>query len=162
MIALEQSVPAHGMHKCACHGHEWKFAGVCSYSIADLYTSLMQQGAVVVETQWKWELMLAAKLECKTRNQVVHLAFVEQVGDLHFTHRSAHGGQACKYAFEGSNELLHELEASFPDAFAEPKYPITEHHMPLTIPLIDPGQPPPQCKLYPSSSLELEELRKQV
>ena len=34
--------------------------------------------------------------------------------------------------------------------------------MPLTIPLIDPGQPPARRKLYPLSSLELEELRKQV
>ena len=60
--------------------------------IADLCLSLMKWGAIIVETQRKWELLSVAKFPCKTRNDVVHLAFVEQVGDLHFTHRSAHGG----------------------------------------------------------------------
>ena len=39
-IALEQLVPIHGMHKCACYGHEWKVAGVCTNPIADLCPSL--------------------------------------------------------------------------------------------------------------------------
>ena len=72
-----------------------------------------------METQQKWELLSAAKFACKAQNGIAHLAFVEQVGDLHFTHRSVHGGQAREYEFEGSKELLSELEASFPDVFAE-------------------------------------------
>ena len=46
----------------------------------------------VIEAQRKWELPSAAKFAHKICNDIVHLAFVEQVGDLHFTHRSAHGG----------------------------------------------------------------------
>ena len=79
---------------------------------------------------------------------------------MHFTHRSAHGGQAHEAAFEGSTELLSELEAKFPNVFAEPKFPITEHRTPFTIPLIDPAVQPKRQKLYPMSTLELDELRK--
>ena len=39
IIALEQLLPAHGVHKCACCGHEWKVTGVCSNPIADLRPS---------------------------------------------------------------------------------------------------------------------------
>ena len=45
---------------------------------------------------------------------------MEQVGDLNFTHRSTHGGLAHEYEFKRSKKLLSELEASFPDVFAEP------------------------------------------
>ena len=68
----------------------------------------------------------------------MYLTLVEQVGDLNFTHRSAHGGQAHKAKFEGSQELLDELKAAHPNIFAEPEYPITENRTPFTIPLIDP------------------------
>ena len=34
--------------------------------------------------------------------------------------------------------------------------------MPFTIPLIDPSVQPKKCKLYPMSSLELEEQQKQI
>ena len=70
---------------------------------------------------------------------MVYLALVEQVGDLNFTHRSAHGGQAHEAKFEGSQELLNELKAAHPQIFAEPVYPITENHTPFTILLIDPS-----------------------
>ena len=40
MVALEHLVPAHGMHKCACCGNQWKLGGVCSNPIADLCLSL--------------------------------------------------------------------------------------------------------------------------
>ena len=85
------------MHECVCCGNRWKVNGVCANPIAELRPSLTNQGAVVVETQRKWELLPAAKFARETRNEVVHLAFVEPVGDLHFTHRSAHGGQARAY-----------------------------------------------------------------
>ena len=44
----------------------------------------------------------------------VYLALVEQVGDLNFTHQSAHGGQAHEAWFEGSQELLEELKSAHP------------------------------------------------
>ena len=69
----------------------------------------------------------------------MYLALVEQVGDLNFTHRSAHGGQAHEAKFEGSQGLLDELKAAHPSIFAEPEYPITKNRMPFTIPLIDPS-----------------------
>ena len=69
----------------------------------------------------------------------MYLALVEQVGDLNFTHRPAHGGQAHEAKFEGSQELLDELKAAHPQIFAEPVYPITENHTPFTILLLDPN-----------------------
>ena len=41
-------------------------------------------------------------------------------------------------------------------------YPITDNRVPFTIPLIDPGVQPKKHKLYPMSSLKLEELQKQI
>ena len=108
------------MHDCACCGNRWKVDGVCANPIADLCPSLIKLGAVIVETQRKWKLLSAAKFAHEIHNDIVHLAFVEQVGDLHFTHQSVHGGLAREYESEGSKELLSELEASFPDMFAEP------------------------------------------
>ena len=70
---------------------------------------------------------------------MVYLALVEQVGDLNFKHRSAHGGQAHEAKFEGSQELMDELKAAYPQIFAEPVYPITKNCTPFTIPLIDPS-----------------------
>ena len=69
----------------------------------------------------------------------MYLALVEQVGNLNFTHRSAHGGQAHEAKFEGSQELLDELKAAHPQIFAELVYLITKNRMPFTIPLIDPS-----------------------
>ena len=70
---------------------------------------------------------------------MVYLASVEQVGDLNFTHRSSHGGQAHEAKFEGSQELLDELKATHPEIFAEPVYPITKNCTPFTTPLINPS-----------------------
>ena len=70
---------------------------------------------------------------------MVYLALVEQVGNLNFMHRSAHGGQAHEAKFEGSQELLDELKAAQQGIFAKPVYPITENRMLFTIPLIDPS-----------------------
>ena len=69
----------------------------------------------------------------------MYLVLVEQVGDLNFTHRSAHGGQAHEAKFEGSQELLDKLKAAHPQIFAELVYPITENCMLFTIPLMDPS-----------------------
>ena len=69
----------------------------------------------------------------------MYLALVEQVGNLNFMHRSAHGGQAHEAKFEGSHELLNELKAAHPQIFAEPVYLITKNRMPFTIPLIEPS-----------------------
>ena len=87
------------------------------------------------------------------------MALIEECADLNFTHRSAHGGQVKEAAFEGSRELLGELETAFPKVFDEPSYPITANRTPFTIELVDPALPPKRRKLYPMSSLELDELR---
>ena len=47
-------------------------------------------------------------------------ALVEQVGNLNFKHRSAHGGQAREAKFGVSQELLNELKAAHPKIFAKP------------------------------------------
>ena len=86
------------------------------------------------------------------------MALIEECADLNFTHRSAHGGQVKEAAFEGSRELLGELETAFPKVFDEPQYPITANRTPFTIELVDPALPPKCKKLYPMSSLELDEL----
>ena len=70
---------------------------------------------------------------------MVYLALVEQVGNLNFMHRSAHGGQVHESKFEGSQELLDELKAAHPQIFAKPVHLITENRTPFTIPLIDPS-----------------------
>ena len=46
--------------------------------------------------------------------------------------------------------------------FDEPQYPITANRTPFTIELVDPALPPKCRKLYPMSSLELDELRTQI
>ena len=114
------------------------------------------------ESNRAWETVSASKFAKLARTQPVFLATVEQVmGDLHFTHRAAHGGEVAA-RFEGSAELLEELETEFPKVFADPVFPICDDRTPLTIPLIDPATPPHCRKLYPLSGLELEELCKQV
>ena len=51
-------------------------------------------------------------------------------------HRAAHGSD-IEHRFEGSTKLLAELEQEYPRVFAEPEFPITEHRMPFSIPLVD-------------------------
>ena len=67
---------------------------------------------------------------------------IEECADLNFTHLLAHGGQVKEAAFEGSHELLGELESVFPKVFDEPQYPITANHTLFTIELVDPALPP--------------------
>ena len=90
------------------------------------------------------------------------MALIEECADLNFTHRLAHGGQVKEAAFEGSHELLGELEAAFPKVFDEPQYPITANRTPFTVELVNPALPPKRRKLCPMSSLELDELRTQI
>ena len=82
--------------------------------------------------------------------------------DLTFTHRLAHGRQVKEAAFEGSREFLGELESAFPKVLYELQYPITANRIPFTIELVDPALPPKRRKLYPMSSLELDELHTQI
>ena len=90
------------------------------------------------------------------------MALIEECADLNITHWSAHGGQVKEAAFEGSCELLGELESIFPTVFDEPQYPITANRTPFTIELVDPALPPKRRKLYPMSSLELDKLSSQI
>ena len=92
---------------------------------------------MVFESARAWECISAKQFDKIAHVSTVCLVLVEQVGDLNFTHRSAHGGQAHEAKFEGSQELLNELKAAHPQIFAEPVYPITKNCMTFTIPLID-------------------------
>ena len=65
---------------------------------------------MVFETARDWECVSGSKFVRIAAVSPVYLALVEQVGDLNFTHRSAHGGQAHEARFEGSQELLEELK----------------------------------------------------
>ena len=94
---------------------------------------------MVFESARAWECVSAKQFDKIARVSTVYLALEEQEGDLNFTHRSAHSGQAHEAKFEGSQELLDELKAAHPQIFAEPVYPITENHIPFTILLIDPS-----------------------
>ena len=66
------------------------------------------------ESAGDWECVSASKFAKIAAISLVYLALVEQVGDLHFTHRSAHGGQTHEARFEGSQELLDELKSAHP------------------------------------------------
>ena len=94
---------------------------------------------MVFESARAWECVSAKQFDKIAHVSMVYLVLIEQVGDLNFTHRSAHSGQAHEAKFEGSQELLNELKAAYPQIFAEPVYPITENCTPFTIPLIDPS-----------------------
>ena len=59
------------------------------------------------------------------------------VGELHFTHRAAHGSETIGIKTAASERLLDDLECEFPEVFAEPKYPILEGRDPFRIKLID-------------------------
>ena len=106
------------------------------------------------ETNRTWELVSASKFVKQTKSQVVFLATVEQIGALDVTHRAAHGSKV-EHRFEGSTELLAELEQEYPRVFAEPEFLITEHRTPFSIPLVDLMVQLTQRKLYPWPLLEL-------
>ena len=113
---------------------------------------------MVSESVRDWECISAFKFAKITAVSPVYLVLVEQVGDLNFTHRSVHGGQAHEAQFLGSQKLLEGLKSAHPLIFAELEYPSTDNRMPFTIPLINPSVQPKKCKLYPMLSLALEEL----
>ena len=108
-----------------------------------------------------WELVSAAKFARQSKSQPIFLATLEAIGKLNVTHRAAHGS-SVEHRFEGSKELLSELENEFPRVFSEPAFPITHNRTPFSIPLVDPTVQPKHQKLYPLSALELEELKTQV
>ena len=93
------------------------------------------------ETNCTWELVSASKFVKQTKSQVMFLATVEQIGALNVMHRAAHGSKV-EHGFEGSTELLVELEQEYPRVFAELEFPITEHKTPFSIPLVDPTVQP--------------------
>ena len=67
---------------------------------------------MVFESVHDWECVSASKFAKIAAVSPVYLALVEQVGDLNFTHWSAHGGQAHEAGFKGSQELLDELKTA--------------------------------------------------
>ena len=69
---------------------------------------------MVFESARAWECVSAKQFDKIAHVFTVYLALVEQVGDLNFTHRSAHGGRAHEAKLEGSQELLNELKAAHP------------------------------------------------
>ena len=69
---------------------------------------------MVFETSRDWECVSASKFAKIAAVSRVYLTLVEQVGDLNFTHWSAHGRQAHEVHFEGSQELLEELKSAHP------------------------------------------------
>ena len=69
---------------------------------------------MIFETLRDWECVSASKFAKIAAVSPVYLALVEQVGDLNFTYRSAHSGQAHEARFEGSQELLGELKSAHP------------------------------------------------
>lgn len=95
---------------------------------------------------------------------MVHIGLVQPAecvaGELHFTHRAAHGSEGTVRKSSKGEQLLDQVEMEFPSVFAEPTYPITEGRDPFRIKLVDEAAVPPRRKLYPLSELELTELRK--
>ena len=69
---------------------------------------------MVFESLRDWECLSASKFAKIVAVSLVYLALVEQVGDLNFTHWSAHGRQAHEARFEGSQELLDKLKSAHP------------------------------------------------
>ena len=69
---------------------------------------------MVFESARDWECVSASKFAKIAAVSLVYLVLVEQVGDLNFTHRSAHGGQVHEARFEGSQELLDKLKSAHP------------------------------------------------
>ena len=80
------------------------------------------------------------------RDTVVHICLVWPmngtvgniaVGNLHYTHRAAHGSETIGIKTAESTLLLDTLECEFPEVFAEPTYPIVKGHDPFRIKLLD-------------------------
>ena len=69
---------------------------------------------MVFESVHDWECVSASKFAKIAAISSVYLTLVEQVGDLNFTHMSAHGGQTHEARFKGSQELLDELKSAHP------------------------------------------------
>ena len=69
---------------------------------------------MVFKSACDWECISASKFAKIAAVSPVYLVLVEQIGDLNFTHRSAHGGQAHQARFKGSQELLEELKTAHP------------------------------------------------
>ena len=69
---------------------------------------------MVFESVRDWECVSASKFAKITAVSLVYLVLVEQVSDLHFTHWSAHVGQAHEARFKGAQELLEELKSAHP------------------------------------------------
>ena len=69
---------------------------------------------MVFELARDWECVSAYRFAKIAAISPVYLVLVEQVGDLNFNHRSAHGRQAHEARFEGSQELLDELKSAHP------------------------------------------------
>ena len=88
--------------------------GCTANPLASLHPYLSSEGAIVFESVRAWDCKSAKQFDKIACISTVYLALVEQVGDLNFTHRSAHGGQAHEAKFEGSQELLDELKAAHP------------------------------------------------
>ena len=134
---MTSAAPNDGKHVCSVCKHSWAGLCVASNPLAELQPHLLSEGVVVFETILTWELVSASKFVKQTKSQVVFLATVEQIGALNVTHRAAHESKV-EHRFEGSTELLAELEQEYPCVFAEPEFPITEHRTPFSIPLVDP------------------------
>ena len=59
------------------------------------------------------------------------------VGELHYTHRAAHGSETIGIK-TAESKLLHDaLEREFPEVFVEPIYPIVKKRDPFRIKLLD-------------------------
>ena len=116
MALLEGPERSNGApHVCKCCQHTWEMEHGCiANPLALLRPYLSSEGAMVFESACAWECVSAKQCDKIARVSMVYLALVEQVGDLNFMHRSAHGGQAHEAKFEGSQELLDELKAAHP------------------------------------------------
>ena len=80
-------------HNCKCCKQSWEMDNVCTANpLALLCPYLSSEGAMVFETARTWGCVSAKEFGKIARISTVYLALVKQVGDLNFTHQSAHGG----------------------------------------------------------------------
>ena len=87
---------------------------ICTANLlASLHPYLSSEEAMVFKIAHTWEF-ISAKYDKIACISTVYLAMVEQVGDLNFTHWSAHGGQAHEAKLESAQELLDKLKAAHP------------------------------------------------
>ena len=77
---------------------------------------------------------------------MVHICLVQPVdetvrrgvvGELHYTHRAAHGSETIGIKMVESEQLLDSLERDFPEVFAKPTYPIVKVRDPFQIKLLN-------------------------